>query len=76
MNRRGDWQRLRLGVPATRRLAIAYSSSLLAPPARMYRLAVSVMHRNRRVPPHRATGRRTASRIRPITSPSAGLENP
>jgi hypothetical protein len=76
MSQRGDGQRSRLGVPATPRLAIASSSPLLAPPAQMYRSAVSAMHQNRRAPHHRTTGRQTASRLPPITSRGAGLENP
>ena len=76
MSQGGDCQRLRLGVPAAPRLVIPYSSPLLAPPAPMHRSAVSTMHRNCRAPHHRATGRRTASRLPAVASPSAGLENP
>ena len=76
MSQGGDGQRSRLGVPATPRLAIAYSSPLVAAPARTTHSAVSTMHRNRRAPHHRATGRRAASRLPPITSRIADLENP
>jgi integrase len=76
VNRRGDCQRSRLGVPAAPRLSIAYSSPILAPQARIYRPAVSTMHRNPPAPHHCAAGRAMASRLQPITSPSAGLENP
>jgi hypothetical protein len=76
MNRRGDCQRSRLGVPAAPRLAITYSSPLLAPPAQMYRSAFSVMHQNRRASHHRATGGERLPALTPATSTSAGLENP
>jgi hypothetical protein len=76
MSQGGDCQRLRLGVLATPRLAIANSSPLLTPPGLMYRSAFSVMHQNRGAPHHRATGGRSASLMPPITSPSPGLENP
>jgi hypothetical protein len=71
-----DCQRSRLGVPATLRLSIAYSSPLLAPQARMYRPAVSTMHRNRLAPHHRGAGGVMAPRLQPITNPGEGLENP